>query len=322
MTIIVGGRSCKVGSDQSIYQPPRDHANDGMAFLIFKATEGNGYHDPAYHAHVAKADAAGKTHGAYHFARPSGLGYADGVAEAQVLLAALAPTESFVMLDLEETVLSAHETAQFAVGFLRTCAADPRFRRREQRVTYVGKWFNYEHTAAIADLSVLCIPSYTAGYQPDPDPTKIPLPAWSTDLWPEGWALWQYSSSGTVAGVHPVDMDVCTSQWLAAVTGQPVTPPEPFPEPERTVMAQPVYVPPTGHEHVLVPAPGTPNGFGWTYIGTPEILHQLALAGVVELARIIELGKGAGQGGDPNAVDVYDATWEAFPVIDGPDARS
>lgn len=322
--MIVGGRDCGHGFDWSIWQPVRDHRGNGQDFAVAKATEGNGYRDPKYRQHVASFDQAGLLHGAYHFAQPNGWGYADGQAEASSFLSVLAPTERFVVLDLEATSINAHETAQFVLGFWDQVIATGRFPRREQRVTYVGKWFTYEHTARIADHSVLWIPSYTAGYQPNVDPARIPLPAWSTDLWPEGWAIWQYSSSGTIGGVHPSDVNVATRQWIDAVKHDGLAPrsPQPFPEPERTDMAKPVFDV-SGSLHYL--GQGEP-GAGWRHIDSPERANALAVAGEIELARVCKVGVGAGKPAghemDPDAFDIIDDTWNKFPVLDGPLVRS
>lgn len=328
MILNVGGRACGHGFDWSIYQPPRDHRGDGQDFAVSKATEGNGYRDPRYRDHVSTFDAARLLHGAYHFARPSGYGYADGQQEAALLLATLAPSERFVVLDLEATVLSALETANYVLGFWDEVIRSGRFPRRDQRVTYVGKWFSYVHTARISEVSVLWIASYTAGYTPNVSPERIALPAWSVDLWPEGWALWQYSSSGTVAGVHPSDVNVATWAWLNSVAGATATPSglEPFTAPERTDMGQPVYETTDGGLYYLADAPGTPDGVGWRWIRGTEQANHLAIAGRVELARVCKVGVGAGKPPgrqmDPNAVDVIDETWNAFPVLEpAPTAR-
>lgn len=330
MMLNVGGRACGHGFDWSVYQPPRDHRNDGQDFAVSKATEGNGYLDPRYLEHVSTFEAAHLLHGAYHFARPSGYGYADGQAEAALLLSRLAPSERFVVLDLEATVLSALETANYVLGFWHEVIRSGRFPRRDQRVTYVGKWFSYVHVPAIAELSVLWIPSYTAGYTPNVDPTRIALPAWSVDLWPEGWVAWQYSSSGTVAGVHPSDVNVATWAWLKAVAdpAQPSTSSssETFTAPERTDMGQPVFETTDHGLYYLADEPAQPDGVGWRWIRGTEQANHLAIAGRIELARVCKVGVGAGkppgQQMNPDAIDVIDETWNAFPVLEpSPAAR-
>lgn len=221
-TINVGGRVCVRGWDDSQYQPTLDAAqarDEGYAFGVIKASEGNGWTDPAWSWHVDNIEKANLPWLAYHFARPDGTPDADGAAEADFVLTKLAGHDSCrgLVLDLEASSLDAAGTAAYVVAFWnRVCVVRPDW-AREQRVTYVGKWFGYQHVQAIHDLSVLWIPAYTVGYTADPDPSLIPLPAWSDDLWPEGWAIWQYTSSGTVAGVHPVDCNVATLDWWNAV---------------------------------------------------------------------------------------------------------
>lgn len=249
--MIIGGRECVHGYDVSVWQDPASVGGaGGHEFAVVKATEGDNYRDPNFWRHVAVAVDAGRLVGAYHFARPSwgAAGpYRDGQLEAQLFLGAIDDRIRFGVLDLEATALEADRTAEFVCGWLDEIIASGRFPIREQRVTYVGKYFNWVHTQRAVD-SVLWIPWYTAGFQSDPDPRYIDLPGWSADLWPEGWALWQYTSSGTVARAHPVDCNVATRQWLDAVRGD-VRSPEPFPPPEVEHMPRPVYRFPDGIDH-------------------------------------------------------------------------
>lgn len=222
----VGGRECVPGFDWSVWQPVKPLRDSGQAFAIFKATEGDhsGYaamQDRRYAQHVSLADDANLPHGAYHFARPDitthGPAYNDGQDEARHFLPRVAESASFVALDLELTEVDPWATAAFACGFWDAVCAESRFGLREQRLTYVGRWFAWQHAVAVSSRTCLWLPSYTAPSRINPDPTMIPLPAWSDDLWPEGWCLWQYASNGTVAGTHPSDVNVATVEWLNAV---------------------------------------------------------------------------------------------------------
>lgn len=225
--MIVAGRESVHGFDWSVWQAPRSFVGSNQAFAIFKVTEGDQSGaveivDRRYRQHVANADAAGIVHGAYHFARPDlsthGPAYHDGVDEARRFLERLAPTTAFVALDLEETECNPWDTAAFATGFWDAVCNESRYKAREQRLTYVGRWFAWQHAVSVGSRTCLWLPSYTGAYRANPDPEHLPLPAWSDDLWPEGWTMWQYSSSGTVAGTHPSDVNVATKRWHDVVT--------------------------------------------------------------------------------------------------------
>lgn len=228
MTLTIGNRDCVLGFDWSVWQTPRsvnDAAAAGHEFMVVKATEGDAYRDPRYGQHVANGVAAGLTVGAYHFARPDwtdGGPYWDGRQEARLFLSAIDDRVRFVVLDLEASVLDAARTTDYVVGFWDEMTGSGRYPLREQRLTYVGFYFNWLHAMGVRDRSCLWVPAYTAGYTRDPDPRRLPLPRWSADLWDEGWCIWQYTSSGTVAGLHPSDVNVGVTSWLDAVrAGEP-----------------------------------------------------------------------------------------------------
>lgn len=228
MDITVGGRRCVYGFDWSYWQPPRGlrlAKLQGHEFAVIKATEGDAYRDPRYRQHIDSVVDAGLVPGAYHFARPDwsdGGPYGDGRQEAELFLSVLDDRVDFAVLDLEATVLDAARTTDYVLGWWDRIMESGRFPIREQRLTYVGFYFNWRHAVAVRDRSCLWVPGYTAGYQNNPDPAQIALPRWAADLWPEGWCIWQYTSSGTVAGLHPSDVNVGLVSWLDAVrTGQP-----------------------------------------------------------------------------------------------------
>lgn len=258
--MLIGSRECTLGFDWSVWQTPRNlepAARAGHEFFVVKATEGNDYRDPYYRQHVANAVDAGLVCGAYHYARPNerpGVdAYDDGRNEAYHFLHAVDSQVAFVALDLEATTLDEGRTTDYVHGWFDVIDESGFWPVREQRLLYVGVWFTWRHCVATAGRTVLWQPWYTAGYTPNPDPTRIPLPGWSKDLWPEGWALWQYTSSATVAGIHPSDANVATTQWLHAVIGD-VHDPDPFPDVEDNAMARCTYHFPEGSadDHALI----------------------------------------------------------------------
>lgn len=91
-----------LGLDVSNHQAPQDwetHKAKGIRFGFCKATEGQGYKDPTYGAHLAAIKAAGLVRGSYHFARPKN----DPIAEANFYLDYADPGVGHVItLDLED----------------------------------------------------------------------------------------------------------------------------------------------------------------------------------------------------------------------------
>lgn len=297
----IGQRECVFGFDWSMHQLPQALAAakvEGHEFVVLKASEGVGYLDPAYHEHCWEARSAGLSCGAYHFARPGGRDpYGDGRAEAEWFLSLLEDDTAFVALDLESSDVGPMGTTAFAVGFWDYTVESARFPWRDQRLQYVGAYFNWVHTVELAGQVVLWLPSYTAGYARDPDPERIPLPKWSTDLWPSGWDLWQYTSSGTVAGLHPSDVNVATSRWLNAIRNTTLDEEEPVAEPKVIAWTQP--------------------GSNWalSVIGRNDIAHAIECSGLfarplwpedVELNRFF---------GVQDVGQVADAWFELFTLI-------
>lgn len=223
MSVLIGGKECHLGFDWSWWQPPRPlgSARDaGHRFGILKATEGDAYRDSRYRTHLDNVIGAGLLPGAYHFARPDwtdGGPYWDGRQEADLFLSVIDDRVRFCVLDLEATILDAARTTDYVLGFWDRIVESGRFPTREQRLTYVGFFFNWLHAAKVREHSCLWIPAYTGGNRPNPDPTTLAPPRWAADLWPEGWCLWQFSSTSTVAGLYPSDINVALATWLDAV---------------------------------------------------------------------------------------------------------
>lgn len=90
-----------------------------LGFVVVKASEGTGWHDPKYKTHAANVRRAGLPLGAYHFGR-----YGDGAKQARNLLAA-APDADFYALDDETDMTSAQADAFIA-----------EFHRQKRRVGY------------------------------------------------------------------------------------------------------------------------------------------------------------------------------------------
>lgn len=161
-----------------------------VVFAYMKATEGITYQDPSFNTNIAKASATKLKLGAYHFFE------ADDEPEQQLnnFLAVIRgkPLNLAPMVDVEVTdQQSAEELKQRLAVFLQqlkkaTGCTPLIYSYRSFWQSDIGVQFND-------------YPFWLADYASKPSP-------------PSGianWLIWQYSESGTVAGINaPVDMDV------------------------------------------------------------------------------------------------------------------
>jgi lysozyme len=163
------------GIDLSQYQaatPPLA----GLDFAIVKATEGDGYTDPRYHAHAADVRRAGKVLAAYHFGRSE----ASGAAQAAHFLSVVGSDTKLVALDIEGA--SAPSDAQ-AREFIAACRK-------------AGKRTGVYHSLSGFPLGLGQDFNWVADWRGQGAPS-IP------------WAFWQTTSSGAVAGyAGRLDLDL------------------------------------------------------------------------------------------------------------------
>jgi GH25 family lysozyme M1 (1,4-beta-N-acetylmuramidase) len=189
------------GIDVSNHQERIDWARakaDGISFAYVKASEGTTFADPKYQAHVTGAKAAGIKTGAYHFARPDTHTHTrsdgatiniakDARAEADWFLSLAAPRPGDLLpaLDLETAGLPAEEMVAWTRAWLDRVRG--RIAARPVLYTYPAFWSALGQTTAFR-LYPLWIANYGV--------TEPQLCA--------GWrryAIWQYTSSGSVDGV-------------------------------------------------------------------------------------------------------------------------
>ena len=158
--------------------------------------------DPNYASYRAGAAAAGLKVGAYHFAQPTTTA-GEAVAEADWFINQAAPRtgELRPVLDLErQNGLSTLAMQDWVKSFLdrvyqRTGVRGIIYVSPNFWKTYMGDttWF------ALNGYDVLWIAHWTTAGQP-----TLPAAGWGS----AGWAFWQYTSSGTVAGLSgAVDLD-------------------------------------------------------------------------------------------------------------------
>lgn len=174
----------------------------GKAFAFMKASEDIDFVDTTYGLNRARARAAGFVTGAYHFAQPDpSLG--DAVAEADHFLATatIADGDLPPVLDLERTggltparlhdwVRDYLERIHERTGVRGIVYTSPNFWHTNMAGT---DWFATNGYRAV----------WVAHWTSSPSPT-VPASDWAGF----GWTFWQYTSSGTVAGITGrVDLD-------------------------------------------------------------------------------------------------------------------
>jgi len=190
-----GGNDQAQGIDVSHYQGTVDWnavRGAGMAFAFAKATEGLNTVDAMFSTNWPAMSAAGLVRGAYHFFHPE----EDAASQAQHFLSVvgtLSASDLPPVLDVEET--NGVSTSVLWTGvttWLETIAQET----GRTPMLYVSPSFWNQHT---------------------PNPALEGYPLWLADYaatpsLPNGfaaWDFWQFSESGTVAGVSgTVDQDV------------------------------------------------------------------------------------------------------------------
>jgi GH25 family lysozyme M1 (1,4-beta-N-acetylmuramidase) len=203
----VDGRLVVPGIDVSNHQRDIDFAavrDDGIRFAIAKATEGVGYIDPYFGRNREGFNGVGIKFAAYHWLKPN----QPWGAQADVFLRVTGGGDgcSFVMLDAEENGISDDQVVNWCDR-----VADQTGKRV---VIYCGTWTDPKERSDRWLKYTPCLAAYPSRViNPDPEVLKVPRgPA------PWGfWTMWQYTSSGRVAGINTgnVDRDVLDARWFA-----------------------------------------------------------------------------------------------------------
>jgi GH25 family lysozyme M1 (1,4-beta-N-acetylmuramidase) len=185
-------------------------AGGGIQFAAVKATEGAYYENPYALTDLADAKAAGLSTVAYAFAIPNGnstiANSANPVVQADYLLSYLGTDSTTVpiMLDIENNPYGAecYGLSQSAmVTWISQFIAEVQKKTSQQPIIYApGSWWT-DCTGGSAAFSQnpLWEPYFS---------TTVTSPALPTG-W-ANWAFWQYSGTGTVAGIsgtNNVDLD-------------------------------------------------------------------------------------------------------------------
>ncbi|MFY9820321.1 MAG: glycoside hydrolase family 25 protein [Thermoanaerobaculia bacterium] len=181
------------GIDVSHYQGTVDWQQvraAGIRFAFAKATEGVTLADPEFAANWAGMKAAGLLRGAYHFFEPTD----DAGQQAELFLSTVQFESGDLppVLDVETAAATSAELWQGVQTWLDQVESATGM----QPILYLSSAFADENDAP---ASLAAYPLWLAQYDVE-QPT--PPAGWTTCL------LWQYSESGTVAGVSgPVDLD-------------------------------------------------------------------------------------------------------------------
>jgi hypothetical protein len=194
---------------------------DGGGAVIVKATEGTGYTNPDYVPAKARAASAGAFLIAYHFLHAGG-------AAAQAAHCHAVAGSVPLMLDMEEALPDGGlPTVPDAVAFTDA------YRKLGGviHLLYLPHWYwqriGSPPLAPLADRGLSLVSSNYTGYSDDG-------PGWASygGMTP---AIWQYTSSATFNGWHPIDMNAfkgTTDMLITLATGTKATQPPPSPAPE------------------------------------------------------------------------------------------
>ena len=170
-------------------------------FLIIKASEGNGYKDPAMERHLAKAKKAKKLLGFYHYARPDLGNEPEAEADWFLKIVGEYAGNAIYALDWEGDSLRYSED-----WILRWC-------RRIKEVTGV-KPLIYVSASQVWRLRS----AYYEDYGLWVAHWGVYRPVYKGCYPPGAWALWQYQGS-------PIDKDIFNGDrraWKAYCTAKPL----------------------------------------------------------------------------------------------------
>jgi lysozyme len=189
------------GIDVSHYQPKINWEKVALTadFAFVKATESTGQTDKSFAGHWRDAKAAGLLRGAYHFFH----GNQDGKTQAAHFLSVMGTLEDTDLppvLDLEHAKKG--EKASTLSKEVSAWIQDVEAATKRKPLIYVSPGFWNEHMAARTDsFPYGNYPLWIAHY-------GVRKPSLPRDNTWNDWTFWQFSGSGTHAGVNgTVDLD-------------------------------------------------------------------------------------------------------------------
>jgi len=206
--------------------------SDGYEFAFMKATEGVGFTDARFTQNITGAVSAGVLAAPYHFARPdSGVSNPlDAVNEANYFLDAIEPyynTGTYLppVLDVErfDVGMSLSQTRTFISNWVNDFSDTVFDSLGVRPLIYTSQSHaNTYYNSSVTSQHDLWVAWYRGSGTSNP-PEQSDNPAW-----PE-WKFWQYTDSGSVAGISgDVDLNVFNGtrpQLEALLVGEGVTEP-------------------------------------------------------------------------------------------------
>lgn len=241
------------GIDTSTWQSGLPDAAIDADFIIVKATEGVGYTDADAAASYEEAKSSGKLVGSYDFARPDGN---DPVVEADYYLGQIQNWigESIMILDWEHTPTDNVYWAKAWIDrVISRTGITPMIYMNES----TANAFDWSPIWDYVALWVAKYADYITDYNYDMSGAGNP----PNVNWPNGYAMWQWTSSGRLEGYGGnLDCNIFygdSTAWRSFCVGHPVavidtpnpTTPAPVPTPDGQVIVSPplpdpVVIPP------------------------------------------------------------------------------
>jgi lysozyme len=181
------------GVDVSYYQDVVDWnamAADGIVFAVARISHGTSFDDPQFANNWQGMKDAGIVRAAYQYFDPAD----DIAAEAQKVIDAvgwLAPGDLPPVIDVEQTSGVGPAGIAAAVGTWLDLVEAGTGRKP---IIYTGRYFWQDNVGSDAYADY---PLWHAQYTTAPCPNIA-------DQWSD-WAIWQYTSSGNVGGITPID---------------------------------------------------------------------------------------------------------------------
>ncbi|MBB5853987.1 glycoside hydrolase family 25 protein [Amycolatopsis umgeniensis] len=286
-------------------------AREGIAYAIFKATEGNTWRDPQFERNLAAGRDAGLIVAAYHFVR------SDSSAAAQLAnIAGVVPKDVPLILDVESIKQNGKVVSAPSLTLVRELYGKVLAAGYRSPLIYLPRWYWQTWGApALAGLPPLWSSRYLDynGGTPAQIYQRIPGRFW---LGYGGLSapLLQFTSSATVAGHVPVDANAFdgTREQFAALLGS-----SSHSEKEIDMPAIPVSLPHSADwNYVALPFESKSNSAvvadGWftIFAAWGEVEYEIAtVGGGLNLVGLI--------GGTPTAGRLADRQRVAWQVPDG-----
>ncbi|MBX7104487.1 MAG: twin-arginine translocation signal domain-containing protein [Gemmataceae bacterium] len=168
-----------------------------VKFAICKCTEGLTFTDAKFATNWAAIKANNLIRGAYHYARFQN----DPIAECRFFVSTMKPSSGDLppVVDVEATGNSGFTGTQIKNWLQRFCAE---LKKKTGRPGIIYTGYYYWRDSAGNSPNNWGFPLWHAQYSSSPTLGNSYL------AWPGGWTFWQYTSSGTVAGISgAVDRD-------------------------------------------------------------------------------------------------------------------